>query len=508
MGGLLQRTFLIAVYFFAGVVTANGQHCQYDYYKLIGIMPYFTDSNTLVDGLKITLVDSNGSPLHKIGVNNSSRKKKSEDLNIAYEFWRNPKPNKDQEHRNPDIKTRHFDFASNHYILAFSAGQGKAKNYFVKIEDIDGTSNGGPYMTQILSIPFYYPSSLCGYKQNSSSYNAYYQPLAIRMITLLNKPPNHSKADSNFRMYSKVEAGYKYELLLNAPALEIPQEKGSYAKRLRIYNLADNSLIHQQIIFGNELKETKMQRDSFELLHINFDGIPDVRFSQAQGVYIYFLSYKENDKSLSFYHERLLSTIFSYTREERNLLLKTHFTNGIYETYYTFKGIYLDTFIRFQQTIVRPIIADEHYFLNNKGILSPIPNPNHGAVKPKTKKEFEDYNFDGYEDFRVQQLQGPAEWNYYLFDSTNGSYSFDSLMSRLESVYFEAKAKVFFGTVTSQVDELTTQTDSYTMIDRRLSLSGRSICRHVFRHSERMDCEIFVVESGNLVFKELIQGAE
>lgn len=167
-------------------IPAKAQHCQYDFYSLIGIIPYTSDSSRLINGLTITLVDESGNPVtgrQKIITANSN------DAGIAvlpFQFWRNPPFNNDTDHHNRNIQKRHFAFASGHYILAFSTGQGKKKSFYVKIEDRDGNKNGGSFNTVIVNIPAGNLMSLCGYDLRSDHHDAYYQPLKVKLQPKIN----------------------------------------------------------------------------------------------------------------------------------------------------------------------------------------------------------------------------------------------------------------------------------------------------------------------------------
>ena len=47
-------------------------------------------------------------------------------------------------------------------------------------------------------------------------------------------------------------SGFKYELTFDIGDIPIPQEKGSYAKKLRIYDQRNNDLIYEEINYGIE----------------------------------------------------------------------------------------------------------------------------------------------------------------------------------------------------------------------------------------------------------------
>ncbi len=310
------------------------------------------------------------------------------------------------------------------------------------------------------------------------------------------------------QLVTKYDSGFKYELSIDPGGIPIPQEKGSYAKRLRIYDLKDNRAVHEQIIYGNKLQETKFQQDSFELLHINFDGIADIRFTNHNQTFTYILSAVDVDKRTIFYQENLLSSIGEFTRDTSSNICSGIFYDGYNETTYTFKGKHFDTLIRFQQSLYKPIIVQELYFLNELGRLTNIENPNKELPKPKLKKEFGDYNFDGNEDFRIQSIENNIEWNYFLFNKINNSYELDTLLSNMQSGFFDWNNNMFTGTISTRINNLTQQIDTYEYLEGKLTIVRRRVCTQKFDNSERSDCVIYELKDGELIFTDFMPGAE
>ena len=303
-------------------------------------------------------------------------------------------------------------------------------------------------------------------------------------------------------------SGFKYELTFDIGDIPIPQEKGSYAKKLRIYDQRNNDLIYEEIIYGNALNETHTQRDSFELVQINFDGIADVKFTHLNQTYTYILSAKNEEERIVFYQENLLSSIKDFTRDENKNQLVGKFYDGYYETTYTLKGVYFDTLIRFQQTLYKPFIANEYLFLNKRGYLKNIENPNKGPIIPILKKEFGDYNFDGKEDFRIQSTEFDIEWNYYLFDKLSNAYQIDTLLSSMQNAYFDWETNKFIGSRSIRIDDLTQQFDTYEYMDGNIIVTKRRVCRQKSQSSERSDCTIYELKDGEMIFIDFQLGAE
>lgn len=122
--------------------------------------------------------------------------------------------------------------------------------------------------------------------------------------------------------------------------------------------------------------------------------------------------------------------------------------------------------------------------------------------------EVADYNFDGQKDYREQKMNNPTLWNYFIYTNPANGYVLDTLLSQLDNTSFDPEKKQFTGQKKTRVNSLTTQTDSYAFIDGRLTLVGQVICVHAFVHSEKMDCSIYELKNGTMVFKQLIKGCE
>ncbi len=310
------------------------------------------------------------------------------------------------------------------------------------------------------------------------------------------------------KQFTKIVSGYRYEITFDIENIPIPQEKGSYAKRLRIYDERKNYIVHEQVIYGNSLMETLSQRNSLELILINFDSIADVKISQHNQTYTYILSAMNEDSRIIFYTENLLTGIKDFTRNENLKQLVGKFYDGYFETTYTLKGVYFDTLIRFQQTLNKPLMANELFFLNKCEYLKNIENPNKGPVLPILKKEFGDYNFDGAEDFRIQCPEYDIEWNYYLFDKISNAYQIDTLLSTMQYAFFDWKTNKFIGSKSIRIDDLTQQFDSYEYMDGKLTVTKRRVCRQKGHYSERSDCTIYELKDGEMIITDFLPGAE
>ena len=122
--------------------------------------------------------------------------------------------------------------------------------------------------------------------------------------------------------------------------------------------------------------------------------------------------------------------------------------------------------------------------------------------------ELADYNFDGQQDYRERKMNDPNGWNYFLYTNPSTGFVLDTLLSQMDVTSFDPEKKQFVGQKTTRVNNTTTQRDNYTYINGQLTLVAQQICVHASLHSEKMDCTVYELKNGQMVFKQLIKGAE
>lgn len=149
-----------------------------------------------------------------------------------------------------------------------------------------------------------------------------------------------------------------------------------------------------------------------------------------------------------------------------------------------------------QQLLVKPIIPEDD------------PNFRNPRRVNNLKVEVADFNFDENNDYREQKMNDNTKWNYFIYSEAVKGFVWDTLLSNLDNCYFDFEKKTFLGAKTTRVTATLTQTDNYTYINGVATLFRQTQCVHVFPHSERMDCSIYELLDGKLVFKELIKGCE
>lgn len=149
-----------------------------------------------------------------------------------------------------------------------------------------------------------------------------------------------------------------------------------------------------------------------------------------------------------------------------------------------------------QQILLKPIIPEDDPNFRNQRRINNL------------KVEVADYNFDGQKDYREYKMNDTTKWNYFIYKDSVKGYVLDSLLSSLDNCYFDFEKKAFMGSKTTRINPELTQMDNYEYIDEKIILVRQMQCVHAFPNSERMDCSVYILENGSLVFKELIKGCE
>lgn len=149
-----------------------------------------------------------------------------------------------------------------------------------------------------------------------------------------------------------------------------------------------------------------------------------------------------------------------------------------------------------QQLLAKPVIPeDDPNFRNPRRIHN-------------LKVEVADFNFDGQKDYREHKINDSTKWNYFIYKDADTGYELDTLLSSLDVCYFDFERKIFIGSKTTKTNPVSTQMDNYEYIEGKTTLVRQVQCVHAFPNSEKMDCSVYILENGKLVFKELIKGCE
>ena len=149
-----------------------------------------------------------------------------------------------------------------------------------------------------------------------------------------------------------------------------------------------------------------------------------------------------------------------------------------------------------QHLLAKPVIPEED------------PNFRNPRRIRNLKIEVADFNFDGKEDYREQKMNDKTKWNYFIYEDSLEEYALDALLSSLDDCHFDFNKKTFTGLKTTRIDSLTTLMDNYEYIEGEATIVRQVQCIHAYPNSEKIDCSVYILENGALVFKELIKGCE
>lgn len=137
----------------------QAQHCGYDFTSYLVLNVHEEGAKENIKGLKLTLVDLDGNEV--VNANNQySWKDNNKSLVFSFNYLIDEN-NQRIEQPIEGVKERwYFPYAKDNYFLSivntFPADQLK-----VKIEDIDGTQNGGFFETQIVELNYFDLFVLC-----------------------------------------------------------------------------------------------------------------------------------------------------------------------------------------------------------------------------------------------------------------------------------------------------------------------------------------------------------
>ncbi len=123
----MRRVLVLAVCVSCTIV--NAQHCGYDFSSIIVVRPLAAGDSTVIDGLRITLLDSNNLPVVQYD--------RPWDL-----FHRNPEQNIPHHRRGQFDVPDHFPFAQDNYVLVIPQSMDTSKmKVLVQDERHSGTPN-------------------------------------------------------------------------------------------------------------------------------------------------------------------------------------------------------------------------------------------------------------------------------------------------------------------------------------------------------------------------------
>jgi hypothetical protein len=199
----------IFLFFSAFPFFSFAQQCGWSGYQVFVLDIRSETNNKAIEGLKVTLVDEEGNPYlrnwYKTDFQDNITEKWSESLN----FWENQK--KDYRHQKctPPVNYM-FDRLGRNYVAIIhreSPELKRKKPYWIKVEDVDGHSNGGTFPTAFFRLDFQHSISMClltsSHRTLLAENNDTFQPIAIR----LKKEEQNQKTIPQKIVGEKFEAG-------------------------------------------------------------------------------------------------------------------------------------------------------------------------------------------------------------------------------------------------------------------------------------------------------------
>jgi hypothetical protein len=152
-----------------------------------------------------------------------------------------------------------------------------------------------------------------------------------------------------------------------------------------------------------------------------------------------------------------------------------------------------------------PFIEESIYKNGNKRSLRSA----YGKLEPDIKKEYGDYNFDGYEDFRQQSKISPYYWDVFIYNPKKESFEKDTLLSKFEVFNYNKLEKKLDGYFSVKSNETTWLTKYYqwSFTEQKMVLYQEKTCYSKYPMSESQRCIIRRLVDGKWIETETF-GAE
>ena len=133
----------------------------------------------------------------------------------------------------------------------------------------------------------------------------------------------------------------------------------------------------------------------------------------------------------------------------------------------------------------------------------------YGKLEPDIKREYGDYNFDGFEDFKQQSKKSPYYYDVFIYKSDKEAYEKDTLLSKFELFNYNKQEKKLDGSFRIRANETTWQTKYYqwSFTEKKMVLYQEQVCYSKSPMSESYRCVISKLVNGKWIDIETI-GAE
>lgn len=298
---------------------------------------------------------------------------------------------------------------------------------------------------------------------------------------------------------------FRFELEFNPEEKKTSGEKGAYVKVLNIYK-GDRNVGHFEM-YGNYLNEVPHWLDSIETADFNFDGYTDIRMYNsllANGRYVYLLYNPEAEVQV-FYQDTYFSLLMDAEFIPEKKIIKGRISEANQTIYFFLKNDTLTTTTQDIDLSKPPFIEESIYKNGRRTTLRTA----YSRLEPELKKEYNDYNFDGVDDFRQQRKNSPYYWDVFIYNNKNEAYEKDTLLSKFEVLNYNKQEKTLNGYYQIRFDQTTWQTNYYqwSFTENKMVLYQINTCQSTSPMSENHTCVISTLINGKWINKTQL-GAE
>lgn len=127
-----------------------------------------------------------------------------------------------------------------------------------------------------------------------------------------------------------------------------------------------------------------------------------------------------------------------------------------------------------------------------------IKNKTHNISKYNSIFECDDYNFDGYTDYRLRNNGRKDTYQYFIYDSIASKFKYDTLLSSMETVQYNWVNHSVLGQ-THYSKNGVSETKSYKFIDGKFTLYEIFRSIRVDNESEQVIQEYYELQNGKMV---------
>jgi hypothetical protein len=153
--------YLLFILLVCGVANAqqDAMHCGYDFTSYVVLDVHESGKTQNIKNLRVTIVDSLGNDV--INTNNQySFKNAGQPLKFTFNYLIGEDNKRLPEGVVPEKERWFFPYAKDNYLISV-VNNFPADNFQVKVEDVDGTENGGKFKTVIIPLFAYNMYVLC-----------------------------------------------------------------------------------------------------------------------------------------------------------------------------------------------------------------------------------------------------------------------------------------------------------------------------------------------------------